>query len=129
MLTPCTRPFARTLALPILLAALLAACGDDAPEPEPPAVSELAISCEDSAQAGQQVVTSVGARVSDPDRDLVSVTGTVNGTPMSLSDDDGDDVYTWAPPEPMTCSGDFDVRITATDAEGNETRFDELVSK
>jgi len=110
----------------------LSACGDE-PVEKFPEFSNLQIICADSADSSQgSLVTRVEVSVTDPNRDLLSVRGTVNAVIVELVDPDADLVFTWSPPEealPMSCEGDFVVSLEALDADGDSTEFYEIVSK
>jgi len=110
----------------------LSACGDE-PVEEFPEFSDLQIICADSSDSSQgSLVTRVQVHVTDPNRDLLSVQGTVNGVIITLEDPDADLVFSWTPPEealPMSCQGDFVVSLEALDADGDSTQFYEIVSK
>jgi hypothetical protein len=98
-----------------------------------PSLSGIAVECEDSGDADVgDVVSAVSVQVDDPDRDLVSVDGRVNGIQITLTDDDADGRFAWSPPEssePLTCLGDFVVRVTATDKAGNTSTKTDVISK
>ena len=71
------------------------------------------------------VIRELAASVEDPDRDLVSISGSIDGILIDeLTDDDADRVYNWTPPtslDPMRCDGTVTVRLQATDQAGNVT--------
>jgi hypothetical protein len=122
----------KLLVLTSSIAFLAAACGDDVP-PEPE-ISELDLACADSSQSGvdSQVLESVSVLVTDANRDLVGVDGTINGLQITLTDDDADERFTWSPPdedEPMACSGEFVVSLSAFDEAGNTVNLYEIVEK
>jgi hypothetical protein len=119
-------------------AALLAsACGDEPQPPVHPEFSDLQIVCgSDEAAQGVEgpIFEEIRVKVTDPDRDLVSVEGTLNGLQIALSDPDADLFYSWSPTpdpeaEPMSCDGEFVVSLEATDAEGHTTEMYEIVPK
>src|SRR5690554_1644351 len=114
-------------------AALLAlsACGD---EPvETPEFSDLQIVCAQSSSSDEGlIVERVQVQVSDPNRELLSVKGSINSVLITLEDPDADLIFTWSPPAseaPMSCKGDFVVSLEATEAGGSSTQFYEIVSK
>ncbi|MGM0557744.1 MAG: hypothetical protein ACQEVA_15275 [Myxococcota bacterium] len=98
-----------------------------------PTLSGIAVECEDSGDGDVgEIVEAVSVRVDDPDRDLVSVDGRVNGIQVTLTDDDADGRFAWRPPEssePLTCTGDFVVLVTATDKAGNTSTKTDVISK
>ena len=71
--------------------------------------------------------------MTDPDRDLVSVQGNLNGVPLdALTDEDGDQRFTWTPPaslDPIACGGDMSLRLWATDLAGNTAEVVETIPK
>lgn len=109
------------------------ACGEEETSSEPE-LSELQVTCVDSSQEGvdSQVLESVSVRATDADRDLVSVEGTINSLQMVLTDEDADERFSWSPPdapEPVICSGEFAVSVTAFDADDNRVDLFEIVEK
>lgn len=110
----------------------LSACGDEPPV-EYPEFSELDVICGQSEDDDTGlIVESVQVHVTDPNRNLVSVQGTINSLVVTLKDPDADLYFTWSPPEsadPLACSGDFLVSLEAVDSEGTSTQFFETVSK
>jgi hypothetical protein len=116
------------------IAALSIACGEEEPAPVAPEMTGLELECADSDQSGvdSQVLQMVSVMVTDDDRDLVGVDGTINGLQITLLDDDADELFTWSPPdsnEPMVCDGDFAVSLEAFDDAGNKTELYEIVEK
>ncbi len=115
-----------------LAALTTAACGDDVP-PEPQ-MTGLELSCVDSGESGVdgQVLETLSVQVTDADRDLVSVKGTLNGVQITLADDDADERFTWSPAsgdQPIACRGDLTVSLTAVDKAGHETTLFQIVQK
>lgn len=114
----------------VAAAGLLGCGGADG---EPPSISNVAITCaEDSNRSVGLVVEALAARVSDEDRDLVSVDGRINGLAVTLSDEDADQRFEWSPPEssePLACSGDFFVELTARDSAGNTATKSNVITK
>lgn len=126
-----------------LLAALAISCGEE-PEPPPPStppeVTAPALECGEVSEqmnalydVDYPVIQTVSVEVSDPERDLVSVSGAVNGYPMvELTDDDADLRYEWTPPselDPMVCKGEVVLRFEARDLDGNTTELVEIITK
>lgn len=104
------------------------ACGDDVP-PEPE-MTGLQFACSDTG-AGMHL-DSLVVTVTDPNRDLVSVRGTINGAQITLTDEDADQQFTWSPPDgaaPVACSGEFVVSLTAHDKAGNQTTLYKVVEQ
>lgn len=115
-------------------ALLLAACGDseESANPEFEDLQILCTSANNLEGVQGQIVKELRVLVTDPDRDLVSVTGTLNAIPMTLEDPDADLYYSWFPDQNdrvIACRGDFHVQLEAVDAAGNVTRFSQVVSK
>lgn len=115
-------------------ALLLAACGDSE-ESANPEFDDLQLLCAAASNVEGvqgQIVKELRVMVSDPDRDLLSVTGTLNAIPMTLEDPDADLYYSWFPDQDdrvIACKGDFNVELEAVDAAGNVTRFSQVISK
>lgn len=104
----------------------LVACGDE--ETSPPTVGAVTIVCGDAPvgrDADVAVVKRVSAIVEDPDRDIVRITGKLNGLIMDeLVGSTTAAGYEWSPPEawePLACEGEFAVELSATDQAGNVT--------
>ena len=107
-----------------LVALALSACGDDAGAA--PAIDTPTVACDappGGSYADSDVVSEVSVRVNDADRDLVSVRASINGVQLGeITDDDGDLYFNWTPPagfDPIICRGTLNVRVIATDIEGN----------
>lgn len=117
----------------VALVSLGLAAGCGGADGDEPTVSGIAVECIDADDANVgQVVSTVSADVSDPDRDLVGVEGRVNGVQLTLTDDDADERFTWSPPEssvPLACAGDFFIQITAADKAGNTTTRSTVINK
>jgi hypothetical protein len=122
----------------VLMAAMLSGAtsvglGCGGADGDEPTISGIGVECEDSGDADVgQVVSAVTADVDDPDRDLVGVEGRVNGIQITMTDDDADREFTWSPPsssEPLACTGDFFVQITAVDKAGNSSTKSAVVEK
>lgn len=109
----------------------LSACGDD--PVESPEFSDLQIICEASSSSDEgSIIKRVQVHVTDPNRDLLSVQGTINAVIITLEDPEADSYFAWSPPaeaDPMSCDGDFVVSLEAVDADGDSTQFFEIVSK
>lgn len=108
---------------------LLAACGEDEVQTEPPTIVGAELQCIDDMDEDFQIVEKVLIEITDADRDLVpsSIMGTVNGLMMDeFTDPDADEKYEWvvstALDPPVICEGEFTIIVEAADAEGNITR-------
>lgn len=135
-----------------LAGTIVAACGsNDEPPPKPPAFDSPKIRCENVEEddIDRPVVREVSVAVSDPDRDLITETGqlcgTLNGVPIALGDADADGRFTWEPSKQLdenpcdggidfegqrfVCDGVFELRVTASDAEGNSTELETEIEK
>ena len=117
----------------IAAGALCVGVGCGGADGDEPSVSNIAVECEDSGDPDVgQVVKTVSVVVEDPDRDLVGVEGRVNGIQLTMTDDDADQLFTWSPPassEPLACSGEFFIQITATDNAGNTSTKSNVIEK
>lgn len=109
-------------------------CGDSE-GPQAPEIGDAIIEC-GPAPAGvsmqDQVVTEVSVFVTDPDRDLISVSATLNGIPIEVTDDDATMWFSWQPdPQdtPLRCQGSFSLNVIARDAEGHETTSVIIIEK
>lgn len=110
-------------------------CGQEDPS-NPPVLSNVAINCGDAPNnsfVDVDVILEVLVDVSDLDRDLTSVRGSINGITMDkLTDNDADETFSWTPPssvDPMICKGEIVVRLEATDRIGNTTKETEIIKK
>jgi hypothetical protein len=122
----------KLLVLTSSIAVFAAACGDDVP-PQPD-MTELELACADTTQSGvdSQVLEAISVMVTDADRDLVGVDGTINGVQITLTDDDADERFTWSPPddaEPIACSGELVVSLNAVDKAGHTANLYKVVEK
>ncbi len=121
--------FGRPAALLVAIGAVTlvtAGCGDAASAA--PKISDLQVVCAASSDSGVdgKVLDTLSVKVTDPNRDLIGVNGTLNGAQMTLTDDDADLHFSWTPPgnaEPVACSGDFTVSIDAVDQAGHVGHF------
>lgn len=123
----------------LVLCALVYWCGcsEEAPElSKPPAITGAQIVCQAAPQGSNvdyEVVREVSVQVEDPDGDLLSVTGTLNGIQLGeLEDPDADLRYNWTPPmglDPIICKGDLTLRFEADDRAGNVGELVEIVTK
>lgn len=120
----------------LVAAGLLAGCGGDEP-PTPPEFQNPRVACEESGnpRIDEEVVTEISVKIVDPDRDLVVPEGgfeaTLDGLQIALTDEDADQRFSWKPSTDtnrLVCNGAFDLIVTAADAEGNETTFDESIA-
>lgn len=114
------------LSLLSLLCLSLVACGDE--ETAAPTIGAVSVVCGDApigSDADVAVVKRVSAIVEDADRDIVRITGALNGLVMDeLVGSTTSAGYEWSPPEswePLACEGEFAVKISATDQAGNTT--------
>lgn len=137
----CSSP--RVLFAGVILASLFSvACGEEEPPPPstPPELSAAQVTCgEVSAEMAAKydvdypVIQEVSVQVTDAERDLVSVSGNVNGYPITeLTDDDADLRFTWSPPnslEPMVCRGEIVLSFQATDFDNNVSELAEIIEK
>lgn len=123
----------RRLAFFALSACALAACGED--DIKQPEFDDLQINCkegEENQGVRGPVIEEVRVHVSDPNRNLLGVSGTINGIVMELEDPEGDSYFSWFPAGdsfPMVCEGDFQVELKASDADGNTTLYSEIITK
>ena len=116
---------------------MFAACGEEPePAPKPPVMSMGQITCVAAPQGSNvdyEVVREVSVMAQDEDRDLLGVTGTLNGIQMgSLEDPDADQRFNWTPPmglDPIICDGDLTLRFEATDQAGNVVELVEIITK
>ena len=114
-------------------------CGQEEEDPpEPPQFANPSITCADSQDpdVDGQIITAVSLEVTDPDRDLVTDEGKLEGTfdslPITLTDEDADQRFEWQPSDMenrIRCSGEHHLVVQATDAEGNEATFDERITQ
>ncbi len=126
------------------LSLALTACGEEEePPPEPstaPEVTAAEVVCgavPDGADTlydyDYEVIQEVSVQVVDPERDLLTVEGEVNGYPIpELTDDDADQRYTWTPPaelDPLVCRGDVVLRFRAIDLDDNVAELSEIVTQ
>ena len=116
-----------------MAAGLMAGCGEAEP-PTPPEFTNPKVTCEESGnpRIEEEVLTEVSVKITDPDRDLVVPEGgfeaTLDALQIKLTDEDADQRFSWKPSSEnnrLVCNGDFELIVTAADAEGNEARFDE----
>ena len=125
------RNFLVLIVLSTLAVSLSSACGDAPPEPE---LSGLRVDCAASSDpdVDGEVVEEVSVKVTDPNRDLIGVSGTINGVAITLGDDDADQRFSWSPPDngqPMVCSGQLEVSVTAVDQAGHQASTFRIVEK
>lgn len=121
----------------LLILATLAACAEDPVEPpKPPVLTAAQITCAAAPQGSNvdyEVVREVSVLVEDEDRDLLTVTGTLNGIQMgALEDPDADQRFNWTPPttlDPIVCKGDITVRFEGKDQAGNLGELVEIIKK
>ena len=119
----------KTILLASLLFVGLTSCKKEEIPTYPPEIVSARVTCGDAAGQDAPVVEELGVEITDRDRDLLtdSLLVTVNGLRIEgISDDDADDVYTWAPPTswnpPLVCRGIFEFIVQVRDAEGHEVK-------
>lgn len=102
----------------------------------PPEIVSAQVNCGEASGEDSPVVETFGVEIVDQDRDLLtdSLQVTVNGIRVDgMTDDDADDVYTWAPPTswnpPLVCRGIFQFIVQVRDAEGHEVKMTLEVDK
>ena len=116
--------------------------GEEEPPPPstPPELSAPQVTCGDATSemaakydVDYPVILEVSVQATDAERDLVLVTGNVNGYPITeLTDDDADLRFTWSPPnslEPMVCRGEIVLSFQATDNDDNVSDLAEIIEK
>jgi hypothetical protein len=125
-----------TLPLTLLIAATACAEEEPPPPPIPPVISSPQIDCGPapaSSNVDYEVVTRVSALVEDDDRDLLAVTGSINGLLMGeLEDADGSLRFAWSPPstlDPIVCRGAITLSFQARDLAGNHVELVEIITK
>lgn len=111
----------------VFLLMMTSACSKEEEPTYPPVIESPFVDCDSAAADQLQTVSRVGVTITDRDRDLLtgSIQASVNGLPIELRDDEGDNVFTWSPAEdadPMVCEQTITLIVRASDAEGNQTR-------
>ncbi len=122
--------------------AVAGACGGDdesnSNQGAPPEASNPEVTCERVDDDGIEgpVVQEVSLRIQDPDRDLQTdegrIEGTIDGIFVSFSDSDADGRFTWeAAPEynPLRCDGQFRIVVSPSDQKGNSKQYTRKVIK